>query len=405
MQTSLFVRFFISRFFAALGDQVLLFAVPLIIYAQTKSVALAGLAFFIEWLPRVLSLPVAGTLSDRFGGKVVYLTADIVRAIVGFSAFYLLLNFADNTFVVLSVMMAISAFFYAQSFIAMESMVPKLVDKADLAKAQSMLQAIEQGTLVFGPMLGAAFIVYFDAFYLIAVAAGLFLLAFATIATIKLPDMSNPAALKSNIFKQVKTDFIHAWGIIVARPNLVLLIVLSVSINLIIGTAIATAAMLSTGYFNISSVEFGFQQSFAGAVTLVVLIGLPFIINKVSVFTLGMLAYSVICMGAIFIGVSNEYWIYALCYALILASGDVFNVYIRTERALVIPKEHLGKTIGLIVFLNQLTLPIAGIIVSTSATESGTKSLFWLLGLFTVGVIALSFKKLKSNSQMLLAQG
>jgi len=122
MKTALFVRFFIARFSATLGDQVLLFAVPLIIYSETKSIRLAGLAFFIEWTPRVLSLPIAGTLSDRFGSKIVYLMADCIRAVVALSAFFLLLT-GFNLFVVLSIMMAISAFFYAQSFIAMESMV------------------------------------------------------------------------------------------------------------------------------------------------------------------------------------------------------------------------------------------------------------------------------------------
>ena len=79
-------RLFVARFLAALADQIMLFAVPVIVYSQTKSVALSGLAFFIEWLPRVISLPLAGSLSDRLGSRRIYLGADAsdIRASIRF---------------------------------------------------------------------------------------------------------------------------------------------------------------------------------------------------------------------------------------------------------------------------------------------------------------------------------
>lgn len=397
-----------SRFLAALGDNILLFAVPLIIFTQTKSVALTGVAFFIEWAPRVLSLPIAGSLSDRLGGKFVYLSADIVRAVAGLSAFYLLMEYSNNYFVILSLTMAVSAFFYAQSYIAMESMIPKLTEKKDIPKVQSWLQAIEQASMLLGPIIGAWLIIYQEAYYLIGLAGGLFLLAFILILTLDLPSPEKDKKTKvpfAEITKQIQRDFIKATMVLRVYPNLFLLTLLAVSVNLIIGSVMATAVIMATGYFGLSSSEFGIQQSIAGAVTLVVLLALPVIIKKVNLFSVGVLAYCVICVGALSIAVSDSYWIYILCYATVMASGVLFNVYIRSERVLWIPKVHLGKTIGLIVFLNQLTLPIVGILVGLCSTQNHIKILFAILGVVTTSVLLLIFSKLKLNSRILTAQG
>ncbi|MGH8395586.1 MAG: MFS transporter, partial [Pseudomonas sp.] len=50
-----YLAFFISLFLSRLADQILLFIVPLIVFQTTNSVSWAGLAFFVESLPRYLS--------------------------------------------------------------------------------------------------------------------------------------------------------------------------------------------------------------------------------------------------------------------------------------------------------------------------------------------------------------
>jgi len=156
------IQFLLSRFCSALGDQFLLFAVPLIIYKNTQNISLVGLAFFIEWTPRVLSLPLAGTFSDRWGGKKVYLLADFIRMIACLFGFLLMNLFPSKIFIITSSVMGICAFFYAQAFIALEATVPKLVDQSDLSKAQSILQGIDQTSSILGPALAAISVLYIN---------------------------------------------------------------------------------------------------------------------------------------------------------------------------------------------------------------------------------------------------
>src|SRR4051794_9009631 len=114
IQGARFQRFMAARFITTLGDNFLLFALPLIVLKITGSLRMAGLAFFIEWLPRVLSLPFAGAIVDRVGGLRVLKTSDLVRAILCAATFFLVRGADPQTaFVLLTGLSAIVAFFAA----------------------------------------------------------------------------------------------------------------------------------------------------------------------------------------------------------------------------------------------------------------------------------------------------
>ncbi|MFC7484821.1 hypothetical protein ACFQX7_38990 [Luedemannella flava] len=59
---------------------------------------------------------------------------------------------------------------------------------------------------------------------------------------------------------------------------------------------------------------------------------------------------------------------------LLIGTVGVLNVFIRAERIKRIPREHLGKTIGLIVLLNQASLPVSGLVVATFAKAHGAQA-------------------------------
>ncbi|KPY36814.1 Uncharacterized protein ALO48_01023 [Pseudomonas syringae pv. rhaphiolepidis] len=61
-----YLAFFISLFLSRLADQILLFIVPLVVFQTTDSASWAGLAFFVESLPRFLAFPLCGALCDKY---------------------------------------------------------------------------------------------------------------------------------------------------------------------------------------------------------------------------------------------------------------------------------------------------------------------------------------------------
>ena len=401
MNSSVFNHLLVYRFFAAFADQLMLFAVPVIIYMQTKSVVMSGIAFFIEWTPRILSLPLAGSLSDRFGSKSVYLFADAMRAVACVLVFIAIVHFNLDYFVALSLFMASSAFLYAQSYISLEALIPKLADKASLPKLQSRLQAIEQGSMISAPVVGALIIANAEPINIVIIAGILYFSAFIGISLIHIPE-AKMSVRKNNkkVIVGILRDFRKAWQIFRIRENLLFLTILSISINLVFGIGLATGAALTTGHFSRTASDFGLLQSITGLLMLLSLLAVPMMLKRVNLFSLGIVSYIVVAVCAFIIGVSNNFYVYAFCYACIFALGSWFNIYIRSERALWIPKVHLGKTIGMIVFLNQLTLPVSGLIVGLSSSEEQVKNVFLALSLITVIVLIVFFHRLRSTSRV-----
>jgi MFS family permease len=68
-------------------------------------------------------------------------------------------------------------------------------------------------------------------------------------------------------------------------------------------------------------------------------------------------------LAGLVMAISGHYVIYALGYAALMAFDGIFNVYIRTLRSQIIPKEHLGKTTGFIALLNMFSIPLSGLMV------------------------------------------
>lgn len=372
------ISFLIVRFLSSVGDQLLLFAVPLLVYKATNSIAMSGLAFFIEWMPRIISLPFAGVFSDRFGGRKVYLIADSSRAIICTIGFCLITAFPHYIFYFVSILMALSAIFYAQAFIAQESTIPTLVPQEDLHKAQSMVQTIEQTAMIVGPLLGSLFSTFLPISDLLVIIAISFSASFVGMFLLKGFYRNNTfsKASKSNILQNMYEGLL----ILGKSKKLIWLCVNTILVNLIWGLILATSAAFVTGTFNKSTAIFGYLQTTSGIVSIFALLITPRIINSTSIRIVGMISFGLIIMGAFLVGSNSSFLTFILGYLIILSMDGVFNIYIRTERAKIIPKEHMGKTIGLIVFVNQLSVPISGLLVAKYSAIIGADKLFIVMG-------------------------
>jgi hypothetical protein len=73
----------------------------------------------------------------------------------------------------------------------------------------------------------------------------------------------------------------------------------------------------------------------------------------------------------------------------------MFNVYIRSVRQQVIPVQDFGKTVGVITLLNNVSQPVAGLLVALLTAPIGLRGVIIGLALLTcsIGVsVAVLFK-------------
>ncbi|CAM5626508.1 hypothetical protein SHIRM173S_02221 [Streptomyces hirsutus] len=155
---SLFRRVYVPRACDALAYSMATYAMPLLVLATTGSASLTGLAFALEWIPRVAVFGFAGTLVDRSGAAIVCFLASLARALLvaGGGVALVLLPPGTGETVTVMALAAVTGALTQFSFIANEAVGATVSRRTDgqAHKVQSVLIGIDQTATLVGPALG-----------------------------------------------------------------------------------------------------------------------------------------------------------------------------------------------------------------------------------------------------------
>ncbi|WWF45067.1 MFS transporter [Pseudomonas trivialis] len=369
-----YLAFFISLFLSRLTDQILLFIVPLVVFQTTNSVAWAGLAFFVESLPRYLAFPLCGALCDKYSPIKILHISQVYRALLCVLAVALHAFFGGITWVV--VLSALCGVLTTQGIMAREVLMPHIFEHYSYTKTLSYSQIADQTGLVLGPLLAALMLEVWAWHWVVLGVAGLFLLA-----DLSMLAWQRLSRVTLEVFEQHQGIWLRplriAFGHIRSLTELKKVILLAVGVNLIVGVTLATSAAMVIGQYSAGKDSYAGLQA-AGAVTTIVIL---FFLARVALplRLLGGVGYSMIATGALISALSPNLGGYVLGFLLITGFDKMFNVYLRTLRQRVIPPQDFGKTVGVITLLNNLSQPLAGLLVALLAAPLGTQSVILML--------------------------
>lgn len=391
------LAFYASLFLSRLADQVLLFLVPLVVFQTTHSAAWSGVAFFVETLPRFLCFPVCGALCDRFSPLFLLRTSQRLRGAVclvgmaGYAAFGGLAG--------LVVLSALCGIFTTQGTMAREVMLPQIFREQRFEKVAAQSQIADQLGTVLGPLVAALLLGRWHWAWVVAACALVFVAADACLAVWRRISTVVLAApqhlLGSHWFQPYRTGLQHVRRL----PGLKQLIVITSGVNLVLGATLATSAAMLTGWHQRSNDDYALLQTAGAVVTVLILVVLARV--RMPLFVIGVLACGGVFVGGLVTAVSPGPWGYALGFMLVVGFDKMVNVFIRTHRARMIPVADLGKTTGIIAMLNNLSQPLAGLVVGAYATGSDSRGVILALtlgmGLMVVAA-ALSWRKLLASA-------
>lgn len=382
-----YLAFFVSLFFSRLADQILLFIVPLIVFQTTQSVSWAGLAFFVESLPRYLAFPVCGALCDRFSPVRILHISQMYRALACVAAVALYGLFDGIHWLVM--LSALCGVLTTQGIMAREVVMPHIFQHYTYAKTLSYSQIADQGGLVLGPLLAALMLQVWAWPWVVLAIAALFILAdlamlfWQRTTTVSLQSHGQHPGIW---LQPLRTAFGHIRN----RVELKRIIILAVGVNLMVGVTLATSAAMVTGQYAADKDAYALLQAAGALVT----IGILFYLARSSLplKVLGGLSYSMIAVGALITAVSPGVWAYAVGFLLVTGFDKMFNVYLRSTRQQVIPVQDFGKTVGVITLFNNLPQPLAGLMIAMLAAPLGTQTVILLLAAITalIGVAVAS---------------
>lgn len=374
-----YLAFFTSLFLSRLADQILLFIVPLVVFQTTNSASWAGLAFFVESLPRFLAFPVCGALCDKFSPIRILHVSQVYRALLCALVVVLYMVFGGIAWLV--ILSALCGILTTQGVMAREVLMPSIFQHYSYTKTLSYSQIADQTGLVLGPLVAALLLEVWAWHWAVLWVAGLFLLA-----DVGMLAWQRFSRISLETFEQHQDIWLQpvriAIGHIRTLAQLRKIITLAVGVNLIVGVTLATSAAMVIGQFTADKQIYAGLQA-AGAVTT---IGILLLLARVVIplRVLGCVSYSMIALGGLVCALTPNLGVYVLGFLLIVGFDKMFNVYMRSIRQQVIPPQDFGKTVGVITLLNNVSQPMAGLLVAVLAAPLSTQGVILLLAVLTM---------------------
>ncbi|SDE38281.1 MFS transporter [Sporomusa acidovorans] len=149
-----FTFLWLGKIISQLGDKFYAVALAWWILQKTNSPSIMGFFLLASVLPGILLGFFAGALTDRWQRKTMLIVTDIIRGCLVLAISYLSMIDALKIWHVFSIGLGLSlatAFFDP----AIQAIIPEIVEKEKLTKANGMSQMVGGICTVAGPLLGA----------------------------------------------------------------------------------------------------------------------------------------------------------------------------------------------------------------------------------------------------------
>ncbi|ASS69989.1 MULTISPECIES: MFS transporter [Bacillus] len=147
-----FIFVFLAGMFAMLGYSMYLITVSWYVINELNSPSLVGLTLLAATIPRLTMMIFSGALSDKYKKTTIMFITHILQAAVLF-CLYLLLVSGSLTFIILLLISALFGFLDAFFGPASSSLIPKIIHKSLLQKANAFYQGGNQVMFIIGPII------------------------------------------------------------------------------------------------------------------------------------------------------------------------------------------------------------------------------------------------------------
>jgi hypothetical protein len=360
---SLFRRVYAPRACDALAYSMATYAMPLVVLAATGSASLTGLAFALEWVPRVAAFGFAGTLVDRSGAAIVCFLASLARALLvaGAGAALLLVPPGTAETVLVMALAAVTGALTQFSFIANEAVGAIISRRADgpTHKVQSVLIGIDQTATLVGPALGGALLLTGPTWML----ACLSLLSFLS-AVLALQTPSTPLRGTRHSRQGPGGGLRDGWQTLRSLPSLRLLVAGLACSNLMLGLLQSASPVLIEGRFGRSAAAAGALWSVAAAVTLAAIACFRAGLDRLGLWGVGVISATLAAAACLAVPQASSYLGYVALVSVFMAADGGLTIVLRTLRSQVIPPAAFGATLSLTILLLLLPFPLAGVLLA-----------------------------------------
>jgi MFS family permease len=351
----LFANLILIRFLSLTGDSLIRFAIPVYVFTVTGSAAYSGVAYALEWGPRILVMPFIGALADRLPLRRQLLWLEGIR--IG-----LLVVLAASAPVPLVIVIgSVFAVMNGYSYVLLEGCMSIMFGTARGGKLQARIQATDSLAMIAGPALGGILLTTHGFFAAVLVGSVCLIASVCFIVIFRVPLRPGTAVRRRLLSLD---DLREVWHLIAGSPVMSRLLLLMALINLTEGTILALIppAMLST--FGQTPFSVGVLTVAAEGAAALALIFLSFLLKHSRLSVLAAFAGAGMIVFALALGTAGNLAVFSAAFILFMVAQGIFVVHVRTERIRLIPLEHVGKIVSVMNSFILIPLPLSGLLIA-----------------------------------------
>lgn len=353
----------IGQIISLFGNNILRFALSMVILDMTGSVTIFATYLAISMIPTVLLSLFGGILADRVNRRNIMVGLDFLTSIF---IFVFALIFHTYTFTmwigVLLVLLSIIQSFYQP---AVQSSIPIVVDQKYLMPANGIVIEVNALASLIGPILGGILYGFYGLYPILWVSTACFFFSAILEIFIKLPKTKIEKG--KNIFKTITTDFKSAFSFLIKKQkNLFYLLLIVALLNF------SLSSMLLVGLPFIIKILLGFSNQSYGYIEAAMGVGsiLGGIFSGIVAKKLSFkksylfLFFSSIAIIPIAIATMNlgnvnlSYFLVLISVILSMLCATLFTVFAQTFMQKLTPNAMLGKVASVVTILSMCAMPL-----------------------------------------------
>ncbi|MYQ46824.1 MFS transporter [Streptomyces sp. SID4985] len=360
---------YLPRTASALTSAMATYGIPLLVLATTRSAALTGLAFALEWVPRLAAFGWAGSLVDRRGASRVAFLASLGRALalaVGAVLLHLHPAGAGASATVMA-LAAITGVLTEFSYVASETAGAAAGRRAGARahRVQAVLFGIDQSATLAGPALAGLLLLTGPA-RMLAVTTALSLLT--ALLTLRTP--SSPAAPAQEAQTETGAGLLTGLRTIRSLPALGWLVGGLALSNLAGALLQAAGPVIVVNHYGQSTTAVGLVWSAAAAATLLSVTLCRFAIDRCGLWPVGAVCAALASLACFATAHAPDYLSYLVLVAVLMAADGGMTVVLRTLRSRLIPPEKFGSTLSATILILLLPYPVAGVLTALTPPDA-----------------------------------
>jgi MFS family permease len=348
-----------GQFVSQIGDKFYMLALAIWVLDTTKSTAMMGAVLFCSFFPTFLIGFVAGAVVDKYDRKIIIVAADIIRglviAIVTCLYYFNLLNIYA-IFISQTLLSICAAFFNP----AIPAVIPQIINKNQLARANSMTSFVRGFSSMIGPVIGGVAVAAFGYVYVFAFNALSFIISGAFECFLQIPGHQHNQAARAGIVRNT----IEGLQYIFQFKKLIIILFMVAIIHFFVGSIEVLMPVFSTLLTGTASKNLGYIQTFFGLGTVLMALIVSFYnINgkEVGLLFSGIGAFGSVCLVIAYLSateINNVLFylgLFLLLGAFIILAATCFRTILQKDVA----NEMAGRVFGAAGTIGDISIPIA----------------------------------------------